>query len=121
MAEAILFMRKSKYEQYLEEYKTSGMSIKGFCEEKQINYNGFDYMYLSRERQNAEVVTIRPDEKQPGKEETKGIRFRLSIGKMVLEAQASSKSELEMVLEAMKDVQESMLNFNHPARNEKIT
>lgn len=101
-----LYMRKSKYEQYLEEYKTSGMSMKGFCEEKQINYNGFDYMYLSRERQNAEVVTIRPDEKQPGKEETKGIRLRLSIGKMVLEAQASSKDDLEMVLEAMKDVQE---------------
>lgn len=99
-------MRKSKYEHYLEEYKTSGMSMKSFCEEKQINYSSFDSMYLSRERKNAEVVTIRPDEKQTGREEPEGIRLRLSVGKMVLEAQASSKDDLEMVLEAMKDVQE---------------
>ena len=90
-----MFMRKSKYEQYLEEYKTSGMSMKGFCEEKQINYGSFYSMYLSRERQNAEVVTIRNDEKQACKKESKGIRLRLSIGKMVLEARASSKSDID--------------------------
>ena len=55
-----MFMRKSKYEQYLEEYKMSGMSMKGFCEEKQINYGSFNSMYLSRERQNAEVEKSDP-------------------------------------------------------------
>lgn len=99
-------MRKSKYEQYLEEYKTSGMSMKGFCEEKQINYSGFDYMYLSRERQNAEVVRISPDEKQTCQEESQAMMLKLTVGKMVLEARASSKDDIEMVLEAMKNVQE---------------
>lgn len=98
-------MRKSKYEQYLEEYKTSGMSMKGFCEDKRINYSSFNSMYLSRERQNAEVVTIRPDEKVAGKEEPEGIRLRLSIGKMVLEAHDSSKGDIDIYICTLRTYQ----------------
>ena len=98
-------MEKSKYEPYLEEYKASGMSKRSFCNERQINYEGFSAFCRKQESQSESVAIIKPDINDEKEDEPKEMRFRVIVGGMSLEATAASKRDLEIMLEAMNDVQ----------------
>lgn len=94
-------MKESKYNSYLEEYEKSKLSIKAFCEEKGLCSSGFYYFY-KRYKERTNIVVVKPKE---NKEESNKLTIKTNISDMSLEASVSSSSELEMILEAMYNVQ----------------
>lgn len=95
-------MQQSKYLPYLEEYEGSGLSISEFCRRKGIKSSGF-YWYYSRHGEKEEVISLSPA--AGTKEDRAGMEVRITVGKMELMTSVSSAPELEMMLEAMENVQ----------------
>lgn len=52
-------MEESKYRPYLEEFESSGLSIRKFCEGKNLCADGFYYFY-KRHKEKAVVAVIKP-------------------------------------------------------------
>ena len=97
----LIIMEESKYRPYLEEFESSGLSIRKFCEGKNLCADGFYYFY-KRHKEKAVVAVIKP---KTDREMNDRLSIKTNVDDMTLEATITSLSELEMILEAMSNVQ----------------